>query len=1002
MTFADQLFEHFLGPDRDQPTSVAVAGGRKWLDRALETVNARHRLEPTQLHALTMAMQLVRDMVATGQMDPRLYHHSRTLMRLPLFFPIEWAHTWRAETHKKPLYILGKEATEDYLAALKDDLAHVGSPQDQPQRVFDRWLEKQDKQTLTPLIQHSVALFQGLLTQKALHADEDPIAINSRLVAQRLGLSERMAQTFEKSAALMQLCESHSDVMAAVFQDYSGEALWETLAAMLEVRVNDLHALFEADSPLVLAGVFRSGDISLDTVFKGQDFVRSFVNQATYWPLFSHYRDALDLGEAYLTRSPEEAFPLDLKEFDHLAEMKDALIQAIGSSTPHRVLLWGPPGTGKSSLCQALARHTDRLCVQGKTPKRFSKDADLGSERLHYMSMARHMAPLVSDRAVMMVDECEQLICEKNKKAEINRYLDTLVIPEIWIANDLNDVHEAFLRRFDLIIHVGRMPSEQRLQLARSLFKDDNLAARVAQACHTPAALRQAHRWWSLSPKQGWSAIASQLAQTQKAKQAAHEKIGQAHWAPTVVTPTSHGQGTEQVIGYAATKQRAKALTRILAEPERFRALRAQVPRGLLLVGPPGTGKTHLAQCLSNELSVPMVMAASADLALAPERIGEVFAEARRLAPCLVFLDEIDVLGQNPISPQGVVDTKKQIVLNRLLVELNGFDALDGVFVIGATHRPKLMDEALLRAGRLGEPLHLGLPVAEERKALWQHCLARHPHAISNLDRLAQASGGMTPADIAQVVNQAALEAALADASEVSPAILDRVLDEAYWGQPSGQSALNEQERWRTALHEAGHILMTWKNGLDVQRATVRPRPQFLGAVQVYREEGWTGYMGHADISAEVQINLGGMLAEQLMFQGAHGIGVSMDLAATHTVLRSSFTQWGLGQTLPHMAKPAHEPMSDDLLHRLEREEHEWIVAHFEDGQHWLAEQQQTLEALAKTLLVERDMSQGDLANWKDAHFHQDAKPFSMISMLRPTEGRGSSMTLHQDTPPLG
>ncbi len=362
----------------------------------------------------------------------------------------------------------------------------------------------------------------------------------------------------------------------------------------------------------------------------------------------------------------------------------------------------------------------------------------------------------------------------------------------------------------------------------------------------------------------------------------------------------STGIGFADVIGAHEAKQALADVTAYLRDPSAFVALGARPPRGVLLTGEPGTGKTQLAKALASEANAAFIQVTGSDFSsmyfgIGIQKVKALFQSARRQAPCIIFIDEIDGIGKRSEQTRSS-DAESNRIINRFLTEMDGFDAGTGVLVVGATNFPNSLDAALLREGRFDRSIAVGLPSLEDRAALFQLYAAKLRCADGiDFARLARSSVGLTPAAIASIVNQAALLAAREHALRVEMEHLFEAIEISRIGaRPDGVTPLSEAERRRIAVHEAGHALVAAALHTGrVEKVTILPRGQALGVTLVTPLEDKRLHL-ESELRGRIQMLLAGRNAEQLYFHEVSS-GAGQDLQEASKLALSMVGALGMG-----------------------------------------------------------------------------------------------------------
>jgi cell division protease FtsH len=363
----------------------------------------------------------------------------------------------------------------------------------------------------------------------------------------------------------------------------------------------------------------------------------------------------------------------------------------------------------------------------------------------------------------------------------------------------------------------------------------------------------------------------------------------------------------EDVAGVEEAEGDLIEVVRFLKGPEEYRKVGARPPKGILLVGPPGTGKTLLARAVAGEAGVPFFSLSGSEfvemfVGLGAARVRDLFVQAKDRAPCIVFIDELDAIGRTRAGAAGAFMThdEREQTLNQLLVEMDGFDARGGVVILAATNRPEVLDRALLRAGRFDRQVLVDRPdVRGREKILLVHARKIKLAADTDFKTIAQRTPGMVGADLANVLNEAALMAVSRGASEVHQRDLEDAVDRMQLGLKKAGRVMNEAEKRRVAYHEAGHALvaLTVENADPVHRVTIIPRQiGALGAtLQLPTEERYL--MTERELRDRICVMLGGRAAEEVMFPDV-STGAENDLERATETARQMICRFGMSQRL--------------------------------------------------------------------------------------------------------
>ncbi|HET7326685.1 MAG TPA: ATP-dependent zinc metalloprotease FtsH [Nocardioidaceae bacterium] len=341
-----------------------------------------------------------------------------------------------------------------------------------------------------------------------------------------------------------------------------------------------------------------------------------------------------------------------------------------------------------------------------------------------------------------------------------------------------------------------------------------------------------------------------------------------------------------------------------LQEPAKFQAVGAKIPKGVLLYGPPGTGKTLLARAVAGEASVPFYTISGSDfvemfVGVGASRVRDLFNQAKENAPAIVFIDEIDAVGRHRGAGMGGGHDEREQTLNQLLVEMDGFDVRGGVILIAATNRPDVLDPALLRPGRFDRMIGVGAPNIEGRHRILQvHARGKPMAEGADLLAVARRTPGMTGADLANVLNEAALLTARSNATLIDNHFLDEAIDRVSMGPQRRSHLMTEREKTMTAYHEGGHALVASAlPGTDpVAKVTILPRGRALGFTQILPEQDRSS-QSRSELLNQLAFALGGLAAEQLIYHDPT-TGASNDIEKATKIARAMVTSFGMSERL--------------------------------------------------------------------------------------------------------
>jgi cell division protease FtsH len=619
---------------------------------------------------------------------------------------------------------------------------------------------------------------------------------------------------------------------------------------------------------------------------------------------------------------------------------------AVGATVPKGVLLYGPPGCGKTLLARALAGEAGAHFFSISGSDFVELYQGVGAARVRDLfADARAAAP-----AIVFIDELDSVgraravTGDREPSGEQNQALNQILtemdgfspsegVIVVGATNRPDVLDQALLRpgRFDRAIGLERPDAAARLAVlrvharSRPLATDADVAAVAARAIGLTGAdlaslmneaailVARAHRS-EIGQAELEQALDRILEAPERQRRLAlrGRSIGKRFVEAERVTFADVAGAGEAVAELAEVRA-------YLADPDRYAALGARLPRGILLSGPPGCGKTLLARAVAGEANAAFFSVAASEfvevfVGLGPARVRDLFAEARAMAPSIVFIDEIDSIGAHRVAGGMEGGRERESALNQILVELDGFEARTGVVVMAATNRPDLLDPALVRPGRFDRHVAVPLPDRDGRAAILRlHARGKPLAPDVDLAVVARLTQGFSGADLANVLNEAALLAARGQAAAIGPDLVEEAVERAMLGVAARGTVLGEHERRIVAYHEAGHALVARSlTGVPPHKISVLPRGTALGHCTVLDGADQVVHARSALVD-RIAVGLGGRVAEELVF-GEPASSAAGDLQRVGDLARRMARELGMSDALGPLAFGGTAPYSDETL----------------------------------------------------------------------------------------
>ena len=479
-----------------------------------------------------------------------------------------------------------------------------------------------------------------------------------------------------------------------------------------------------------------------------------------------------------------------------------------------------------------------------------------------------------------------------------------------------------------------------------------------------------------------------------------------------LLTPDQKKVTFADVAGVNEAKEELEEIIEFLKDPKKFTRLGGKIPKGVLLMGSPGTGKTLLAKAVAGEAGVPFFSISGSDfvemfVGVGASRVRDLFEQGKKNAPCIVFIDEIDAVGRHRGAGLGGGHDEREQTLNQLLVEMDGFESNEGVILISATNRPDVLDPALLRPGRFDRRIVVNPPDVKGREGIFKVHTAEIPLAKDVDARvIARSTPGFSGADIANLVNEGALRAARFNKMKVDMADFEFAKDKVMMGSERRSLVMSEQEKRLTAFHEAGHALVAVlvPEADPLHKVTIIPRGLALGLTQQLPLEDRYTY-AKSYVEANLKVLMGGRIAEELIFGSGHmTTGAGNDLERATEMARKMVCEWGMSEKMGPLTFgkreesiflgkefARHQDFSESTAQAIDEEIRKFILAAYEGAHELISENQKALEAIAMALLEHEVLDGEDIYDLIAEHSNIDVETIKRRKLRAENEVVGSA-----------
>lgn len=861
------------------------------------------------------------------------------LKELPLFFTTEQVKAWEVEkkwntTQFVPYKSVLLEYEVSFDTLTPSNLYQANNKT--TEYIWQHWLMKTPIKEVIETLEYSA---QSLLEWNSYRVEKSHLETNLKTLSKYVGVTKQLAKNWYY---LQVLGREQHDVWSLFLKENKDNNPVEELLSVweksLQLPTGSLNSLLYEDSVLVQLGFYNA-------------VPNHASNWNEYWQKIEKFTIP-NINKVLLNQSnilhlflrnfkSQENIPLEM--FSYIKGLKEN-IHLISQLKKGKVLIYGKHLSGKKSLVNTILQ---QINYKGFVVNHKEHKENEAKNKHNELRLSDYLLSKFSRSALVVQNAEENYELKSNKDLNLN--LDNSL--QFYTISNINEVNNNFLKKFDVVIEMESPPLKQRIDLAKIFFTDESVAIRIAQSLKEPFEIIRIGRLCHIAGDFSWNHVSLLIANFNNLESLS-KRIN--------LNKLDNDEEITPLVGYPDLQELLKKLIHFYKNPNDYMNIGAKADKGILLVGPPGTGKTHFARNLSKIVNIPIFAPDTSVLASNLDLVQHMFNELKKQSPCILFLDEIDTLISNPKN-LFTVDLEKQKIVNTFLSNIDGIEANDGILIIGTTHRKDNFDPAAIRSGRLSKVISLNLPNEQAREEIWAvHLKNKKVNNNISFKELAQLSVGFSCADIMEASNKAAIFAVESASPQIEISHLKIACDETFWGYTDSNILVNEKQKVLTAYHEAGHALLAWKHGYNVQRITIRPRKNSLGATHFVGEEGVFN-MSKEVINNRLQVMLGGICAEKVTF-GYYENGGIGDLDQANKLVFHALAEAGLGKEGPvNLGDPKN--WSNERKIRIEAEEKEIMEKQFVLTEDFLNLNKILLKELAEHLLQAKEIS-GEVMNY--------------------------------------
>jgi len=868
--------------------------------------------------------------------DKEIYN---LLIDFPLFLDSEFVHHWENEKPWKKYRLESHviNGYEEIINGSSPSIAYAPAESGYANRIWEQFFINSEISVVIDLVQKSIVLLETYLDKRP---DDTTSVLENNIyhLKNTFSLINEDVFTLYWTNVLFDSNLDHINKtwlhVLNIFQ-YNTQTFFNLIESCIGIADNTILYRLTAKKPLTDLFLYKA--LSINN--KSNDLLKE--NQQKDW-----YTIWNNIGTSLLTDNIRVDFNLEHKTIiDNLISLnnKDSLpleswsylngilniwkTQLAEGNT--KILFYGLKGCGKSSLALSLLKSLN-----------FDVYSPIDNEPNNLIMSCVFTNYLT--QAALLIDNHKEVLKD-------DKFLDYCNVNLIYNVESIQDIPKNILDHFDYVYDLSDIPFDNRLEFSKTLFMNSNLAIKIAQQLKTFGSIKKASLL--VNNESDWKTIYPHV-NIEKGK------VGEFFH----VVDHNHFKDIPVLAGYEKLYDTFNNIADLFENPHKYEHFNAKVPKGFLIEGAPGTGKTLFVKHIAKKTQLPLIVANSPQLANNIEGIAEVFSFARMSAPCILFFDEIDTLLINPDNLFGK-DSQKQQLLNTMLSEIDGVQSLTGVLIVGTTNYYDQISPLALRSGRLSETVSVTVPNGTDRVAIWESYLSSKPTVDIDYKNLSKISSGFSGADIAEAANQSALLAAYENSDVINVSHISRACEVITLGRPNHQLFVDPLALRKTSVHEVGHAIMALHYGIDVNRVTIVPRQGALGVTSMLEKEGFYSF-SKQDLKNKVSIFLGGIIAEKIVF-GDFESGGSGDLDFIYKTIYRSYAKLGFSEVIGPIGSEI-DKWSEHRKIAVEKESTDFVNLVFKETEALLTSYKSLLDTFADELLEHRSLSIDEIHHWKE------------------------------------